>query len=243
MAHEDDRLAIVHLANRLHNRVLRLVARLHRAHHHTQIGISAVHHGRGVEARLLLLKAQLLRHRRDRSIEVFAHNGVGLKVIGLATHDLDKAVMLRANLNAGLVEVNQFLATLKVLAEGTAAMELAVFIEHARNERRVGTRLAQAHIGVLAHRNTGIRHERPATLSLGHIGHQAHRTHQVLVNTTGNPQVNGVRIANIISANQQLLHQQLQSMEKPPQRCLSPSWWFEGYSPKKLKIWSRLTGL
>ena len=30
---------------------------------------------------------------------------------------------------------------------------------------------------------------------------------------------------------------------EPPQRCLSPSWWFEGYSPKKLKIWSRLTGL
>lgn len=96
-----------------------------------------MHHSRGVEARLLLLKAQLLSNRRDRPVKVFAHDGMGLKVIGLAAHDLDKAVMLRADLDAGLVEVYQLLAALKMIAEGTAAMELAVLVEYARNERRV----------------------------------------------------------------------------------------------------------
>lgn len=98
---------------------------------------------------------------------------MGLKVIGLAAHNLDKAVVLRTNLDAGLVEVYQLLAALKMLAEGTAAMELAVLVEHARDERRVGTRLAQAHVGMLAHCNIGIRHERPPTLGLGHIWHKA----------------------------------------------------------------------
>ena len=84
---------------------------------------------------------------------------MSLKVIGFATHDLDKAVVLRTNLDTGLVKVDQFLAALKVLAEGTAAMELTVFIEQAWNECRIGTRLAQAHVGMLAHRNVSIRHE------------------------------------------------------------------------------------
>lgn len=105
-----------------------------------QVGISATHHRRRVEACLLLLKAQLLSNRRDRSVKIFAHDGMGLKVIGLAAHNLDKAVVLRTNLDAGLVEVYQLLAALKMLAEGTAAMELAVLVEHARDERRVGTR-------------------------------------------------------------------------------------------------------
>ena len=131
---------------------------------------------------------------------------MGLKVIGFAAHNLDKAIMLRANLDAGLVEVYQLLAALKMLAEGTAAMELIILVEHARNERRVGTRLAQAHVGMLAHRNAGIRHERPATLGLGHIGHKSRRAHRALIDTAGNPQVNGIRITDIIGTNEQLLH-------------------------------------
>lgn len=59
---------------------------------------------------------------------------------------------------------------------------------------------------MLAHRNAGIRHERPAALSFGHIGHQARRAHQALIDTAGNPQVNGIRITNIIGTNEQLLH-------------------------------------
>ena len=117
---------------------------------------------------------------------------MGLKVIGLAAHNLDKTVVLCADLDAGLVEVYQLLTALKMLTEGTAAMELAALVEHARDERRIGARLAQAHVGMLAHCNIGIRHERPPTLGLGHIRHKARRAHQALVDASGDPQVDGV---------------------------------------------------
>ena len=126
---------------------------------------------------------------------------MGLKVIGLAAHNLDKTVVLCADLDAGLVEVYQLLTALKMLTEGTAAMEFTVLVEHARNERRVGTRLTQTHVGMLAHCNTGVCHERPATFGLGHIGHKAYRAHQTLVDAAGDSQVNGIRIPNVIGTD------------------------------------------
>ena len=135
-----------------------------------------------------------------------------LKVIGLVPNDLDKAIMLRTDLDACLIKIDELLAALKMITERAAAMELTVLVEQARNKRGIGARFAQTHVGMLTNGDIGVGNKRPAARCLGHIGHKARRAHQTLVDAAGDPQVNSVRIANIIGANQQLLHQQLQSI-------------------------------
>ena len=131
---------------------------------------------------------------------------MGLKVLRVMPDDLAEARELRLHLDDALVEVDDLASLLEGCAVGAAAVQPAVLVEEARDERRVGAGGAQAEVGVLADGDAGVLDPLPAARGLGHVGHEAGRAHQALVDGAGDAEVDGVAVADVVGTDEQLLH-------------------------------------
>lgn len=91
-------------------------------------------------------------------------------------------------------------------AAHAASLEASVGPQEARDQRGIGARLAEAQVRVLAHGYVCVGEERPSARGLGHVGHEADRSDDALVNGSGDAEVDGVRVAEVVGADEQLFH-------------------------------------
>ena len=128
----------------------------------------------------------------DGAVEVLAQDGVGLEVVGLSADDLDESLVLGADLDARLVEVDELLPALEVLAELAAAVKAAVGAEQAGDKRGVGAGPAEADVGVLADGDVRVSDPGVAARGLGHVRHDADGARKALVDGASDAEVDGV---------------------------------------------------
>lgn len=106
VADEDDGLPVRHALDDAADVARGDVIGARRLHDEPDLGCAAAHRG-NVKRQRLLLQAELGRDLMDGAIEVVTADGVRLEVVGLAADDLGEAFVLRANLDAGLVEIDR----------------------------------------------------------------------------------------------------------------------------------------
>ncbi len=183
-----------------------VVVRQHAVHGRAGDGLARKGAGGVAGQHCAVAQAVALGHYLQRAGEVAAHDRVGLKIARLVADKLLKALVLRLDLDNKLVQLGYLAALLEGGAVGAAAFKLPVFIQQAGDKGGVGAGLAKADICVLADADFLPRKQREAVCGCGHVGHKPDRADDAVLYAFCNAAVDGLRVADIVGADDELFH-------------------------------------